>query len=66
MAQLTRPPRVPSPPSRSVDEWLQGHAGELAQSRKPAFHSSRGLPVEPLYTPDSLQKEGWDYQRDVG
>jgi methylmalonyl-CoA mutase N-terminal domain/subunit len=49
-----------------VDDWLQGHADELAQSRKPAFHSSSGLPVDPLYTPDGLAREGWDYHRDVG
>ncbi|HYF19430.1 MAG TPA: methylmalonyl-CoA mutase family protein [Ramlibacter sp.] len=54
------------PSSRSFDEWLESHSAQLRQSRKSAFASSSGIPVEPVYTPEHLQREGWDFQRDVG
>ncbi len=66
MAQSTRPARVPPPPSENYEEWLQQNAQELRESRKKSFESSSGLPVETLYTPEHLQREGWDYPRDVG
>lgn len=66
MAQSTRPARVPPPPAADYEEWLERNAEELRDSRKKSFESSSGLPVETLYTPEHLQREGWDYQRDVG
>lgn len=48
------------------DRWLAEHAGELAAGWKPSFHTSSGIPVEPLYTPDHLAAEGWNYERDAG
>jgi methylmalonyl-CoA mutase N-terminal domain/subunit len=62
----TRPAREPLPPAGNYQDWLQRNAGELAESRKPSFQTSSGLPVETLYTPEHLHSEGWDYQRDVG
>lgn len=66
MGSSTRPARIPPPPAANYDEWLQRHATELADSRKKSFQSSSGLPVEALYTPEHLQREGWDYHRDAG
>jgi methylmalonyl-CoA mutase, N-terminal domain len=66
MASSTRPARVPPPPAENYEAWLQRHEEELRDSRKKSFESSSGIPVETLYTPEHLQGQGWDYQRDVG
>lgn len=61
-----KPVRTAQPPAENYDEWLERHAEELRDSRKKSFESSSGFPVETLYTPEHLQREGWDYHRDVG
>lgn len=66
MASSTRPARRPPPPSAGRDAWQERHRDELAAARKPVFRSSSGLTVEPLYTPEDLAREDWDYARDVG
>lgn len=66
MAQSTRPPRPPEPPSEHLEEWRRRHAEELASGHKPRFCTSGGAPVEPLYTPEGLQAQGWDHGRDIG
>lgn len=62
----TRPPRTPPPPSGGHDDWLQRHRAELAGSRKPEFRTSSGFPVDPVHTPEHLERAGWDFRRDVG
>lgn len=66
MSSATRPARRPPPPVENYDAWTQRHEEELRESRKKSFESSSGIPVETLYTPEHLQREGWDYQRDTG
>ncbi|NML45724.1 methylmalonyl-CoA mutase [Ramlibacter sp. G-1-2-2] len=66
MGSSTRPARVPPPPAENYEAWLQRHQEELRDSRKKSFETPAGIPVETLYTPEHLQHEGWDYQRDVG
>jgi len=66
MTQSTRPPLAPEPPSEHLREWRLRHNEELASGHKPRFCTSGGSPVEPLYTPESLQAQGWDYGTDVG
>ena len=56
----------PRKPAASYDEWLDQHREDLLDSRKKSFESSSGIPVETLYTPEHLENEGWDYQRDTG
>ena len=51
---------------QTYDHWLSEHSQDLQNSRKKSFESSSGIPVDTLYTPEHLQKSGWDYQRDVG
>lgn len=53
-------------PAATYDAWLDQHSEDLAASRKKSFESSSGIPVETLYTPEHLKREGWDYQRDTG
>jgi methylmalonyl-CoA mutase, N-terminal domain len=54
------------PPAANHDSWLEQNAPALRAARKPSFESSSGFTVEPLYTPEHLQRAGWDYQRDAG
>ena len=53
-------------PADSYDAWFEQHREELKDSRKKSFESSSGIPVETLYTPEHLTREGWNYQRDTG
>ena len=54
------------PLPQTYDHWLSEHTQDLQNSRKKSFESSSGIPVDTLYTPEHLQKSGWNYQRDVG
>ncbi|MFN0184817.1 MAG: methylmalonyl-CoA mutase [Aquabacterium sp.] len=54
------------PPALHYDDWLAQHHVALQDARKPAFLSSSGIPVETLYTPEHLLRQGWDFQRDTG
>ncbi|MDB5857237.1 MAG: mutA2 [Ramlibacter sp.] len=64
--QSKQPARQPQAPAENYDTWLEQNSDELRESRKKSFESSSGIPVEALYTPEHLQREGWDYRRDVG
>ncbi|MBN9425487.1 MAG: methylmalonyl-CoA mutase [Burkholderiales bacterium] len=66
MSSATRPARRPEPPADNYEAWQQRHAEELRDTRKKSFESPSGIEVQPLYTPEHLQHEGWDYRRDVG
>lgn len=50
----------------AYDDWLAQHSEQLSQSRKREFKSSSGIPVDPVYTPEHLEREGWEYARDTG
>jgi methylmalonyl-CoA mutase N-terminal domain/subunit len=64
--QSKQPARRQQPLAENYEAWLEQNSDELRESRKKSFESSSGIPVEALYTPEHLQREGWDYQRDVG
>ena len=51
-------PRAPD----ATEEWRRGHYGALPERDAP-FTTISGLPVEPLYTPDTA---AFDYERDLG
>ena len=51
-------PRAPD----ATEEWRRGHYGALPE-RDALFTTISGLPVEPLYTPDTA---AFDYERDLG
>ncbi len=55
-----------SAPADSYDAWFEQNQKELGNSRKKSFESSSGIPIEPLYTPEHLARQGWEYQRDTG
>jgi methylmalonyl-CoA mutase N-terminal domain/subunit len=63
MTTMSQPLRKPSV---TLDAWKDRHHAHLAQARKRSFETPSGIPVEPVYTPENLQREGWDYLRDVG
>ncbi|QHE83699.1 acyl-CoA mutase large subunit family protein [Hydrogenophaga sp. BPS33] len=54
------------PTTPPYDAWLERHGEQLSQGRKPVFQTPSGLTIDPVYTPDHLAREGWDYERDVG
>ena len=56
-------PRTPAP---DYDAWLDQNQESLANPRKKSFESSSGIPVDVLYTPEHLQRAGWDYAKDTG
>jgi methylmalonyl-CoA mutase N-terminal domain/subunit len=54
-------------PSSSMQEWREGtYARSLkrAPERQPAFETTGGIPLEPLYAQESLN--GWSYERQLG
>jgi methylmalonyl-CoA mutase N-terminal domain/subunit len=61
-----RPDRPARPAASSYDAWFEVNQQELGQTRKPSFVTPSGIHVETLYTPEHLNRCGWDYQRDVG
>ena len=47
-----------------ADEWLEAHAEEIANGRKPSFVSAGGRTIRPVYTPADL--DGLDYEEELG
>jgi methylmalonyl-CoA mutase N-terminal domain/subunit len=52
--------------ARAQEEWLDGHAEELADTWQEKFETSSQFPIAPVYTPADLEEIGWDYERDLG
>ena len=48
------------------DRWLREHAEELAEGWRQSFETSSGFETKPVYTPLDLEREGFDYERDLG
>jgi methylmalonyl-CoA mutase, N-terminal domain len=48
------------------DRWLEEHAEDLDETWRDGFQTSSGFDVEAVYTPDDLERIGWDYDADVG
>jgi methylmalonyl-CoA mutase N-terminal domain/subunit len=46
--------------------WRERHADALAHGWRERFRTSSGFDVDPLYTPDTLAREQWSFERDVG
>ncbi len=61
-----RPARPARPAATHYDAWFDMNQDELRQTRKPSFVTPNGVTVQTLYTPEHLEKEGWNYQNDVG
>ena len=61
-----RPARPARPAATHYDAWFDMNQDELRQTRKPSFVTPNGVTVQTLYTPEHLEKEGWNYQSDVG
>lgn len=60
-------PSLAAPEADPAHEtWKQRHARALADTRKPSFETSSGIPVEPVYSPGTLEALGWSQERDVG
>lgn len=51
---------------RSYDRWLSEHEAALQRTRRDSFTTSSGISVEPVYTPEHLQRQGWAFGEDVG
>ena len=56
-------------PSSSKDEWEEKTLGPTVSrfpERQERFQTDSGLDIDPLYSPEDLQAQGLDYQRDLG
>jgi methylmalonyl-CoA mutase N-terminal domain/subunit len=53
---------------RDIEGMTQEYGEALAREteRREAFATDSGLPLEPVYTPSSLEKQGFDFAADVG
>lgn len=50
----------------SYDRWLDDHEEALGRSRRESFSTSSGIVVDPVYTPEHLERQGWSFTDDVG
>ena len=56
-------------PSSSKDEWEKNTLGPSVSrfpQRQDRFVTDSGLEIDALYSPETLDEAGSDYQRDVG
>jgi methylmalonyl-CoA mutase N-terminal domain/subunit len=51
---------------KEMSRWEEAHRDEFKKERKKAFPTGSGIPVERLYTPEHLEKMGFNYLRDLG
>lgn len=48
------------------ERWEEEHIAEFAKERKEVFYSLSGIPMKRVYTPEDLEKKGFDYLKDLG